>query len=59
MPPLTKNPDNEQYALVQPIVGVFAECRTRHHSDEKFILLIEVEFMGKMGIIGIMGIIGL
>ena len=23
--PLTKNPDNEQYALVQPIVGIFAE----------------------------------
>ena len=56
MRPLTKNPDNEQYALVQPIVGIFAECRTRHPSDEKFILLIEVEFMG---IIGIMGIIGL
>ena len=57
--PLTKNPDNEQYALVQPIVGIFAECSTRHPSDEKFILLIEVEFMGIIGIIGKMGIIGL
>ena len=53
-----KNPDNEQYVLVQPIVGIFAECYTRHTSDNKFILLIEVEFMGKIGKIEKIGKIG-
>ena len=56
MRPLTKNGDNEQYTLVQPIVAIFAECSTRHSSDKKFISLIDVcrdnvkiERIGKLG----------
>ena len=35
--PLTKNGDNGTYALVLPIVAIFAECGTRHPSNNKFI----------------------
>ena len=43
---------------VLPIGGIFAECSTRHPSDNKFISLIEVKFIGKIGKIGKIGIIG-
>ena len=33
--PLTKNPDIGTYLQVLPIVGIFAECNTRHPSDKK------------------------
>ena len=42
--------------LVLPIGGIFAECSTRHPSDNKFISLIEVDFIGKIGKIGKIGL---
>ena len=38
MRPLTKNATNGTCALVLPIGGIFAECSTRHPSDNKFYL---------------------
>ena len=44
--PLTKKCHQWDVRQVLPIGGIFAECSTRHPSDNKFISLIEVEFLG-------------
>ena len=54
--PLTKNATNGTYAKYYPSVAFFAE--SRHPSDNKYFLLIEVVFIEKIEKIGKMRRIG-